>query len=93
MRDDGTTTWGELRRLSDGELRAATLMEPRDDEFVTVGDIHAELERREREEIIRQIRFLLVIAALSLMVIAVMFVFVALLAFGVLHPIDQFRGF
>jgi hypothetical protein len=93
MRDEATTTWGELRRLSDGELRAAALMEPRDEELVTVDDIHAELERREREVTIRWIRFLLVIVALSLMVIAVMFVFLALLAFGVLHPIDQFRGF
>jgi hypothetical protein len=89
--EDRAAMWAELRRMSDDALRAMVLMEPEDAEAVTAEDVRNEIERRERGRAIGQIRALLVVAVLCWIVIAVTLVFLALLAFGVLHPVGLGR--
>jgi hypothetical protein len=65
--------------MSIGELRATVLPVPDDDEPVMVGDLQTELERRERERMIGQIRTVVVFVALAVLVIALSMVLVVLI--------------
>jgi len=79
VEDDDGITWGQLRRMSIGELRATALMEPGDDEPVTSEVLQVELERRERERMIGQIRTIVVIALVSLIVLAIAMILIVLM--------------